>query len=162
VYQYGNAQSSQLADDDVMDIDDSSGCTSEEPCFTGVNTTSSFMTFIEHLEAKSNFTQANVHTVLDNFKILLNDMSEFCTEKVKTLLLQLDVPLSTAAVQTCLRDIGCVPNSLAAVDTEYKRTQYLRKSGTLIELVEHVLSMHTVLLFCFAYTHNHATTTTRL
>lgn len=143
MYQSGNAQSPQLVDDDVMDTDDSSGRTGEQPCFTGVNLTSSFMTFIGQLEAKSNFTQANVQTVLDNFKILLTDVSEFCTEKVKTLLLQLDVPLSTAAVQTCLHAIGCVPDSLTAVDTEYKRTQYLKQSGTLIEPVEHVLSTRT-------------------
>ena len=133
-------QSPELVDDNDMETDDFAAYTSGQPHLTGVNLTNSFMAFLGQLESKSNFTQANVQTVLENFRTFLDDVSEYCTEKVKTLLLQLDVPLSTTGVETCLHEIGCLSESLAAIDTEYKRTQYLRQSATLIEPIERVLS----------------------
>jgi len=141
-----SANKSHVEDEnEIMDSDGSDPFSVHER--TDVDLTASFMSFIGQLESKANVTYANIQIVVESFSSFLEDLSQYCTEKVTAMLSLLNISRTSAAVESCLDDLKCLSDVLNTVDTDYKRTQYLRKSGVLIEPEERVLSTRTDLRY---------------
>lgn len=127
---------------DVEDMDVSSLSAddpAEELIRPDINLTASFMVMIEQLECKSNLTKANIQMIVENISVFLEDVSQYCSQRVTTLLSELKVPKGNAAAECCVNELANLPNWLTPVNTEYKRTKYLAESEVVINPVELVL-----------------------
>jgi hypothetical protein len=111
----------------------------ETPVQSDLNLTSSFMAMIGQLESKSNLTHANIQMIVDGMSTFLEDISEFITQRVKTLLCQIQVDNNDSAAKSCLDDFANLPDILQPVNTKYKRTQYLEECNAVINPEQIVL-----------------------
>ena len=143
---YGASSTSQSLDasDNLMDSGCSDDVMNENEEVHGntyhVDLTASFMLLLGQLESKANVTGANIQTVVENFQVFMEDVSQYCTEKVTSMLSQLHVSSTSAAAESCLNDLTSLCEIITPVSSKHKRTQYLQKCGVLIEPEELVLS----------------------
>ena len=127
--------------DDMDTVDHSTDfIDSEKDECREVDLTEAFMQLIGQLECKSNITHANIQVVVDNIQGFMQDVATYCKGKIRNLLLAVNVSHECPAADVCLKEIECLPNFLHPIDTDHKRTEFLKQCGTFIEPVEIVLS----------------------
>jgi hypothetical protein len=142
----GSECNSPPEDVEQMDTNNSVESIPVEYC-TSTDLTVSFMSMIGQLESKSNMTLTNIQIIVDNLIGFLSDISQYCIQTVNTMLTELSISPSVSAAEACITDLANLPDCIKTVDTEYKRTQYLKESDVLIEPQEIVLSTRTELRF---------------
>lgn len=114
-------------------------CASAESDESVIDLSASFMNLVGQLQCKANISHANIQTLVENMAVFMEDIAQFCILKVKNLLSILEVNHDLSAAQTCFSEIKSLPSILTPVSSKFKRKQYLKQSGYLVEPVELVL-----------------------